>query len=800
MADWETIVPATPAASSDGWETIEPKKTTAPAEPKQYQLPKKLEVGRMTGRGMGAPQVGKTASPEFEREFGWDRSRMHMPSGSEVVSNVAGGAAGGAATGTGLGLVLSPFTSGLSIPGMAAGGAVFGAMGGATKTALSALGFGPNTQEMGAMLTPGPGAQKVAEGAETLARPLIQKLPHVIPYGIRKWMPMGTAEKVEQKASQVLGGSDKAATEVGQQIGQSVSQQAGANEASSVVEQARIRQAAEQKVANIRATRAKQEAEVAAKQRAEEAARKAQAERLRGESTKAAKAAEEAAGHQIAVETGNAPVGNDALGQEMAPAVRAAHESEAAAVAKQAEQDYAAFYEAGAKKEAAGQAFSDSPEWAEVKKGLLARTQKNSRGTFDEPESVRKAITDFVNSVEGRKSGGMVPNPATGGMEMMRGEDTIDKLSVKAVDEQLRLFEKQAGKDATGAEAISVRAARDITDQTRQAMYKWVPEGKVARENYAKAKTILSDYEQGALDRVVKDGSVVGKAALDPKNAPSILFKSETAVNDFKRAVGPEKVAEFAKKHVDNQLAGKSPQQVRKWLENPDNQRIMNAAGIPKHGQEYLVRFEAAAKAAAEQEARIAKATETSQRTAKAAEQLGQKRSQEIGKSAAEKRANIAESAIRAEKNVQQLSETAQKKVVDDVAKMNAELEKITKGGASSTVRLEKILDEASGTNGVVTFETVGKHLTPEARAAMPDAVRAYMGRSTINNLGDKWRKLRPLLEHGGFMDAQAIAALDKDVQRAMSLSRTAPSKKTVNMIAARVAGAITNHALTNEE
>jgi len=92
--------------------------------------------------------------------------------------------------------------------------------------------------------------------------------------------------------------------------------------------------------------------------------------------------------------------------------------------------------------------------------------------------------------------------------------------------------------------------------------------------------------------------------------------------------------------------------------------------------------------------------------------------------------------------------------------------------------------------------------LDDKGRAAMPDAIRQYMSRSSPSKLGDNWEKLKPMLEHGKLLGSGEIGKLDNDVKRALSLLSKNPTKKEVNrigiMISSKVAASVATQTFSN--
>lgn len=709
-------------------------------------------TGEETPRiGRGDPRkVMAEGRSKMNELFGWDKSRMHMPTLGDIGASAGKGALAGGALGGGFGLVTGGPGGGLV---GALGGAGLGAAGGAAEELLGAAGFGPGTQMAGSMLMPGQGA--IIKGAEKIA-PKMTELGaagmHLIPGASRAKMAMQSLGKTDNLSAQAKAALTGGAPE--SRAAEKTAAQAIQEQAASKVEQQRL--LAQQ-----------QEVQIRNKFKAEQQQRKDYVAKMRGEVDKAKAAEQKAASATAAQIHGLNPTAPSDLGNMSQKILQERMTSLNEARAAEYKQKIGEYFDFARAEQRAGRPFQSSEQGKGLIKdlqGMLKPTEEMGKVQRWTPDQ-EKAIRDVLNEIQGvREVKVEVPYPHV--VKQASGTD------VEHLDTLVRqLGEAERGRPAEGYKAIGEGLAKDLKVKLTDALKEWAPAGSEAKKAYIEASRLLDPFKDSQISKVTRmSDKVKGQLTTDPQNVPKTLFKSKESVNDLLEAMGGDAatVKALAKQHVNNELAalGGDSRKVDRWLENPKNKEWTDAAGIKGHGQDFAktlkelsAKAEGAAKGAEVASGKVASAT-------------APKAEQQAAKVMAEKVANV------------------NKQATDYATRIND----IVGSGKSAETALEGILNKASGSpDAKATFTKVGQLLDAKSRAAMPDAVRQYMSRSKISNLSDNWQKLRPMLEHGKFIEPAALQKLDADVSKALKIMGASPTVKQRNslaaMIAARVGG-----------
>ena len=104
--------------------------------------------------------------------------------------------------------------------------------------------------------------------------------------------------------------------------------------------------------------------------------------------------------------------------------------------------------------------------------------------------------------------------------------------------------------------------------------------------------------------------------------------------------------------------------------------------------------------------------------------------------------------------------------------------------GKAPAVRLEQLLN----TGDPASIRRVGQMLDAQGRAAMPDAIRQYISRSSPGKLADNWDKTKRLIESGKLMTPAQLKTLDDDIGKALSTMGKTPTPKQIHQIGVLIA------------
>lgn len=647
------------------------------------------------------------------------------------------------------------------VPGAAAGGATavpLGFFSGLASQAMKDLGFGPGTQMLAGM-APMPGGQAVSQAITKTVAPATERvgaaLYSALPYKVRAGLSALTGKPevvMPPTARDVLTGGA-----------------APSRAAETAVGEAAQRGAAVQTEA-ARAQAAQQKAAIEAKYQADLQAQRERVAALRGEVSKAKAAQQQAAGQAAAEVSGITTVPPSELGAEIQGRLigqKAALDTEIKNTYREKLKDFLDFARG---EQRAGRFWQDS----EAGKSAITRIEDLLKPTAemgevralkaDQETAVRKVLDDIQGN---RKVTVTEPYPET--------KVVPQPVDVMVIDDVIReLGEAAKGRPSEGYAAIGENLAKEMRSILRGSMEDYAGAYGAAKQSYREGSKLLETFKEGQVAKVTQTTNTIrDRLRTDPVGVGDTLFKSPQTISDLTEALGGDKklVADFARQYVNNKLAefGGDVRKTANWLNKPRTQEMMEAAGIKGHGQDYLKNLqdftskaEGAGKGVAVGEAKLAP------------EKLRQRD------------VVIGEAKTRALENVRAQATAYEKRISD-----------VINSGKFEVDTLERVLNSPTKKN----IQTIGQLMDDQGRAAMPDAIRQYMSRSSPTNLGNTWDKLKPMLEYGKLLDSKQIAALDADVKKAVEQMGKTPTKKQINqlgvLISGRVAGALGGMAVS---
>lgn len=132
---------------------------------------------------------------------------------------------------------------------------------------------------------------------------------------------------------------------------------------------------------------------------------------------------------------------------------------------------------------------------------------------------------------------------------------------IGALEKERRVLNDKAnGMEVVGAEGISARAAKEISDLLTKSIRKYVPkEFDAAMEGYKKASEPVNRYATALGSKITKTAHeyLPDMPKTDPAQVPRAFFKSRRSVQELKDLSGDAKfVEQAAKEHVANDLIG----------------------------------------------------------------------------------------------------------------------------------------------------------------------------------------------------------------------------------------------------
>ena len=167
----------------------------------------------------------------------------------------------------------------------------------------------------------------------------------------------------------------------------------------------------------------------------------------------------------------------------------------------------------------------------------------------------------------------------TAGFSPQLGSKEGEKIApgIKSLEKERRILNDIAdGMDVKGAEGISARAARDMSDILTKTIKKYVPkEFDAAMEGYKTLSEPINRFSTALGSKITKAAGeyLPDMPKTDPAQVPGAFFKTKRGAQELKALSGDAKFAEqAAKEHVANELSGaKSSEDIERFLQNKNN-------------------------------------------------------------------------------------------------------------------------------------------------------------------------------------------------------------------------------------
>ena len=705
-----------------------------------------IEEGRAGGAKAFAREREQVMEParEIYEGFTYDPSKAKLSEPKEYAKAAGKSALLAEVPAIGLGAVIGGLTGGY--PGAARGAVTAGlatppiaATGGLLGQAARDIGLGPSYQTL-AEAMPLPGQKAIVSMAEKAVSPMERVLKH---YGERVLARFGattpSAEKiVEPKPIESILGGRAPSREAEARVGEAM--QRGATEAQAA---ARTRTAAE---------------EQAIQQRAQEqlAAEKERVARLRGRATGAQLMQEQSNAQRAAQASGLSATSPTELGAEIQGRLvgrQAAIDTEMKTAYQGALNDFLEFARG---EQRAGRFWQNSEAGQSAISKLEAMlTAPAEMGkvrpvTLEQEAAIKKVLADLRGTREIKVT---EPYPET--------RQVSEPVDVMVVDDVIRkLGEAYKGRPAQGYEAIGEGLAKKMRDVLRTSMEDYASSYGAAKSSYRKGYELLDKFQEGPVAKVTETSAKVrDRLRLDPQGAAEMLFKSPQSVSDFTAALGDKSlVTDLGRQFVNNKLSSLegSVTKTENWLKNPKTQETLEALGLKGYGDDYLNKL---------------KTFDTE------AKRFG-------GRAEALEKQVTPEGIQAGRKEIS----TAKERALADVRKQASDYEKRVADaanlGKAPAVRLEQLLN----TGDPASIRRVGQMLDSQGRAAMPDAIRQYISRSSPGKLADNWDKTKRLIESGKLMTPAQLKTLDDDIGKALSTMGKTPTPKQVHQIGVLIA------------
>lgn len=491
---------------------------------------------------------------------------------------------------------------------------------------------------------------------------------------------------------------------------------------------------------------------IAAKQQAQQAkaviaqeAEKAQIERLRGIQTTQAKTQEQALAdiERQQVNFG-ASVPTESLANNLQGEVVASQKPLLDTRKANYERDYTQAIANAESKEARGEFWQDTEGGTAVQKYWKDKIANKKLGTDSE-----KAVREVLNSIY-RKTATTAEEEAA-----LTKADKIPR-SITGIDETIRMLGDKGSREAAGYGAISTTLAQELRKSLTEGkvkiggkeqkigdgVYDWEPLFGKAKQEYAKLSEDLAAWETKSAQKTLGDET----KALSVLNQ---YFTSRKGFDNLVSELGGDKAkaAQYGTQYAVNQVKDKTPAQIDKWLASPKNGWVKDVPGL---------------------EAKI------------------RQHSQTIG-GLETKAARAGETVARLEKEIPAL-QANQKTWNANVDKWAQEQYKTIIGDSKPGIAIERILTgtkiSPAQTKALSTY--IGQN--PEARAAVPDAVRMILSKESPKTIMDTFdNRIAPTLEGTGIIKKSELANIKQQAMKiyeADAKDYTIPKdKKTIKAI-----------------
>lgn len=262
------------------------------------------------------------------------------------------------------------------------------------------------------------------------------------------------------------------------------------------------------------------------------------------------------------------------LGNKIRNTIYSINNPEAAARTEAYKTSRNAAMESAAQKEAQGEFWAGSPEALKVRDKWL-EIANNSE------ESVKNDITKIINQIWKQKQQTKTvqePVPGFGDTytQSKAVSETVPEYApATKMDEIIRMLGQVYEKEAPeGFKAIGAANARQLRKDLSQGInkeggfYDWSGLGE-AKAGYKAASEELGRFESKRGESILGKQFGVNVHKTDAESLAKSMLGSESGVREFTNMVrDPKVVSEYLDDYVRGQVAGKSPTQVQKWLDD----------------------------------------------------------------------------------------------------------------------------------------------------------------------------------------------------------------------------------------
>jgi hypothetical protein len=259
----------------------------------------------------------------------------------------------------------------------------------------------------------------------------------------------------------------------------------------------------------------------------------------------------------------------------------------------------------------AGDIWQNSPSGRRYIAELRSRldTSSTTRATGDERALVERLLRD-LEGVSTSTPASSVLNAA--GQPVTAAGTRVAPSEPNVIRETLRrLRDAASGRPEEGFAAIGQQRAGNLADDLAKAIEPWEPSLARADARYRELMQLLQPAQTGR-GRGVTAGERFDYTApsIDPSRLPNMFFTSPQGVRQLTDLVGGDTafVNNLANQYVARQLANKTPEQARAWLNSNQTLNWLNPRTLPEpaaQANRIVSGLERGAQAAESQQANI---------------------------------------------------------------------------------------------------------------------------------------------------------------------------------------------------
>ena len=233
----------------------------------------------------------------------------------------------------------------------------------------------------------------------------------------------------------------------------------------------------------------------------------------------------------------------------------------------------------------AGDIWQNSPSGRRYIAELRSRldTSSTTRATGDERALVERLLRD-LEGVSASTPASPVLNAA--GQPVAAASTRVSPSEPSVIRETLRrLRDAGSGRPEEGFAAIGQQRAGNLADDLAKAIEPWEPSLARADARYRELMQLLQPAQTGR-GRGVTAGERFDYTApsIDPSRLPNMFFTSPQGVRQLTDLVGGDTafVNNLANQYVARQLANKTPEQARAWLNSNQTLNWLNPRTLPE--------------------------------------------------------------------------------------------------------------------------------------------------------------------------------------------------------------------------